>query len=188
MKLSPQPDVDLTTLLNTSSPPLYLHLGLGAQDNPIEISSSDESRSTSCAASQSSTIPVLVTSSPAPIGGTSDRDSTPSQSDHLPSSSRPWLSEWHVSDIAHGFHTIDTTDASARSTFSEVFGVPFVKSTYYKHRSLWDSAPVDVRNVFYNQGRSAMALWPRFVEACQDQGVGRHIGTSLGKRSRNTVD
>ena len=87
---------------------------------------------------------------------------------------RTWPGSYYAIDVISGFRKIDAlkaqktnTDFRLDITFPKVFGTKYVKSTYTKTRSIYDSNK-DLIPIFEVLGRSSLGVWKLFANRSKD--------------------
>ena len=93
-------------------------------------------------------------------------DSDPPSAPLLPVSSLNWPSDFFVVDIVEGFDQCSLArenNESVSKTFTEFFGVPFYRTTFYDNRKRWDEAPDHLKASCKRAGRTEDGLWSTFM-------------------------
>ncbi|KAI0637566.1 hypothetical protein C8Q77DRAFT_1070099 [Trametes polyzona] len=102
---------------------------------------------------------------------------------------RKWPNDFFVYEIAAGLRAMDDVAAKEPAlkqdeVFRRVFELPYVKSTFCRHRALWRAADGRVRAEFEHMGRDPRACWGEFarrVEGREDMGRKGGRGRVPGK-------
>ncbi|KAF8799393.1 hypothetical protein BYT27DRAFT_6862923 [Phlegmacium glaucopus] len=107
---------------------------------------------------------------------TSSSASTSSSS--LPSSSEAdipaWPSDFYAVDIVYGFEKCESASrvrGKVEETFEAIFKTPFRRTTFYKHRKTWLTAPATARDAALKAGHTSQGLWVYFLKQIREETV-----------------
>ena len=110
------------------------------------------------------------------------RESTGSLLSHGGSKDKPievktvltWPVDFYACDIAEGFkvcHTAANTHKSVATAFKTFFGIPFVSSTFYDNRKIWDyDGNRKLREQCICHGRTEQGSWVTFMSEAKQPG------------------
>jgi hypothetical protein len=87
-----------------------------------------------------------------------------------------WPSDFYAVDIVYGFEKCDSTSrvhGNVEGTFEAIFKTPFRRTTFYKHRKTWLTAPSAARDAALKAGRTSEGLWVYFLKLCHEESVQR---------------
>ncbi|KAH9853309.1 hypothetical protein C2E23DRAFT_903078 [Lenzites betulinus] len=108
---------------------------------------------------------------------------------------RKWPNDFFVYEIAAGLRAMDALARAEPAlkqdeVFRRAFALPYVKSTFCRHRALWRGASEGVRREFELLGRDPRACWGEFARRAEGReevlgaaGAGA-VGRRLGRRGR----
>jgi hypothetical protein len=100
-----------------------------------------------------------VTDSPTPTSPRSYRDGAGG-------ASLSWPADYYVVDVVEGFlqcASAREARVSVGGTFTQMFGKPFNRTTFYQNRQIWESTPKHIRTRCKNAGRTKEGLWSHFM-------------------------
>ncbi|KAJ7353444.1 hypothetical protein DFH08DRAFT_987861 [Mycena albidolilacea] len=115
---------------------------------------------------------------PLPLGSaSSDVISINSSSDEdtmslvPPPPSQPKFPLRYACDMDAGFEAMKSIPGSAEHKFREAFKARWVKSTYHKHRAVWESLPKEILSSAVQSGHSTDGEWSKSVTDKGDKGL-----------------
>jgi hypothetical protein len=85
-----------------------------------------------------------------------------------------WPVDFYVCDIAEGFkvcRTAANTHKSVATVFKVFFGIPFVSSTFYNNRKIWDyDGNRKLREQCIRHGHAEQGSWVTFMSEAKRSG------------------
>jgi hypothetical protein len=94
-----------------------------------------------------------------------------------------WPADFFVVDIVAAFSACDKarrSDSGVGETFTNLFGLPFRRTTYYENRKRWDDAHQSLRDKSLAAGKTPEGQWSVFLKASRRA----HTHKSAKKHSR----
>ncbi|KAI0666160.1 hypothetical protein C8Q78DRAFT_1198541 [Trametes maxima] len=106
---------------------------------------------------------------------------------------RKWPNDFFVYEIAAGLREMTRLGKAEPAlkqdaVFRRVFGAPYVKSTFCRHRALWRGAWPEVRAAFEERGRDQGAGWGEFARTVEGKGESVRVARGRARAARAGVE
>ncbi|KAI0640538.1 hypothetical protein C8Q79DRAFT_443229 [Trametes meyenii] len=106
---------------------------------------------------------------------------------------RRWPNDFFVYEIAAGLREMERVAKAEPAlkqdeVFRRVFGAPYVKSTFCRHRALWRLAAPQMRTAFEERGRDEGAGWGEFARRVEGKGERARVAKARARAARAGVE